>query len=432
MLEEQSVAANIYLSRLAEGSIVAARQVSLEAAAAEHLASLGIRDLEPGRPMRTVAGAQRQLVEIARALISEPSMLFLDEPNASLGEAETDQLFRVIRQLRDRGVGVVLVSHRLQEVYEVAEHVIVMRDGRKVADADAVALPIDAAVRFILGERNAQARQAAERRADDGPATPAARLGNAASASAGAAAPVLEVREISGPGFEAISFAIRAGEIVGMSGLVGSGRTEIALAVIGAARLASGTILLDGQPVQMTDPSDAVRRGVVFVPEGRREAIFYGRSVDFNIRAGMWGRLAPGARRLAGGEARRRIRDLMTRLAVKAASPDVAASTLSGGNQQKLLFARALGTRPRLLILDEPTHGVDVGTKRETHNLIRGLAADGMAVWFISSEVEEIVELATRTIVIHEGRLAAELPGGASIEAIMARNFGQPGTVHGG
>jgi ABC-type sugar transport system ATPase subunit len=421
MLEEQTVAANLYLPRLARGAGVAARPASLERAAAELLASLGIRGLDPGRPMRIVAGAQRQLVEIARALVGDPTMLFLDEPNASLGEAETESLFTVIRGLRDRGVGVVLVSHRLREVYEVADHVVVMRDGRKVADADVTALPIDEAVRHIVGDGAA--------RPSPRPDTRAA-LGTAPIPDP-AAAPVLEVEGITGPGFVGVTFAIRSGEIVGMSGLVGSGRTEIALGVVGATRLDGGTISLGGRRVSIADPSDAVRQGVVFVPEGRRDAIFYGRSVDFNIRAGMWGRLGDGMRRPSSAEARRRVIELMSRLSVKAASPDVLASTLSGGNQQKLLFARALGTRPRLLILDEPTHGVDVGTKRETHDLIRSLAADGMAIWFISSEVEEIADLAQRVLVVRHGRLVADLPGATSIEDILAANFGTQGRSRG-
>jgi ABC-type sugar transport system ATPase subunit len=237
--------------------------------------------------------------------------------------------------------------------------------------------------------------------------------------------PVLQVQGISGPGFTDVTFDIRPGEILGMSGLVGSGRTEIAHAVIGAAKLTAGSVLLDGAPMHPGAPSDAVRQGIAFVPEGRRDAVFYDQTVDFNIRAGMWGLLSHGTKRLTRAEAGERVRELMGRLSVKAAGPDVRASTLSGGNQQKLLFARALGTRPRLLILDEPTHGVDVGTKRETHDLIRDLAATGLAVWFISSEVEEIAELATRTIVIRQGRVAGELPGGASMDSILARGFGE-------
>jgi ABC-type sugar transport system ATPase subunit len=183
--------------------------------------------------------------------------------------------------------------------------------------------------------------------------------------------------------------------------------------------------------VTFADPARALKAGLAFVPEGRRDAVFYGQSVDFNIRSGFWGLSRPGAARLDRRGRSEAVDRLIRQLAVKARSSDVRASTLSGGNQQKLLFARALSTNPRLLILDEPTHGVDVGTKREIHDLVRSLAQDGMAIWFISSEVEEIVELATRILVVHQGHIAGELPGGSPIEAVLARNFGETSVLNG-
>jgi len=408
MLEEQSVAANIYLARLATHASIGAGTRGLVARATAHLNALGITDLDPGAKMRGIKGAHRQLVEIARALVDEPKVLFLDEPNASLGEAESQRLFNVVRGLRDRGVAVVLISHRLREVYEIADHVIVMRDGHKVADASAADMPVTLAIRFITGG------------ARDTPSAPA----TAAAPANDNRARLLEIDNLSGPGFSNVSFGIAPGEILGMSGLVGSGRTEIAHAVIGAARASSGSLRFDNRTGLFADPSKALKAGVAFVPEGRREAVFYGQSVDFNIRAGFWGEARPKTAGMTRTNRTAAVRSLMARLKVKAPDPDIRASTLSGGNQQKLLIARALSTNPRLLILDEPTHGVDVGTKREIHELVRGLAADGIAVWFISSEVEEIVELATRILVVHQGRIAGELPGGASIQDVLARNFG--------
>jgi ABC-type sugar transport system ATPase subunit len=414
MLEAQTVAANIYLPRLAPRSGFAASASSLNERAAKHLEALAIRDLDPSRPVHSVKGAQRQLIEIARALIHEPTVLFLDEPNASLGEAESERLFAVVRGLRDRGVAVVLVSHRLREVYEVADHIIVMRDGHKVADDPIGRLPVERAIRFITGDAKP---------AHKSPATLTPGL-----VAEGEVPPLLEVLDLCAPGFDRVSFTIKAGEVVGMSGLVGSGRTEIAHAVIGATRPRFGSIRFDGRPVDFAYPSQSLRQGIAFVPEGRRDAVFYGQSVDFNIRAGLWGEVQPGTPRFGRAKATQAVRELMAKLAVKARGPDVRASTLSGGNQQKLLFARALSAQPRLLILDEPTHGVDIGTKREIHDLIRSLAAEGIAVWFISSEVEEIVELATRILVVHQGHIAGELPAGASIEDVLARNFGEVST----
>ena len=415
MLEQQSVAANIYLPRLAPRAVGAPRLGEINERAMHHLAALGIRDLDPRASMRTIAGAQRQLVEIARALISEPQVLFLDEPNASLGEDESERLFEVVRRLRDRGVAVVLISHRLREVYSIADHVVVMRDGRKVADAPVDELPLERAIGFITGgARRLEATGATVSPAanDDAP-------------------PLLRASDLSGPGFAHVSFAIRPGEIVGMSGLVGSGRTEIAHAIIGAAPITGGSVSFRGQAATFTSPSRALKAGIAFVPEGRRDAVFYGRSVDFNIRSGFWGARRKGAPRGTRRERTEAVRQLMLKLKVKAADPQIGARTLSGGNQQKLLFARALSTSPVLLILDEPTHGVDVGTKREIHDLMRELAADGMAIWFISSEVEEIVDLATRILVVHQGRISGELPGGSSAEEVLARNFGETSVLHG-
>ncbi|HEX4298651.1 MAG TPA: sugar ABC transporter ATP-binding protein [Devosia sp.] len=415
MLEQQSVAANIYLPRLAPRPLRPTPLREMNRRAGQHLLALGIRDLDPQARMRGVKGAHRQLVEIARALVDEPRVLFLDEPNASLGEDESERLFDVVRGLRDRGVAVVLISHRLREVYSVADQIVVMRDGHKVADAPVAELPIERAIGFITGRS----------RTAGAVVLPVA----IAAAAATDVAPLLEVRNLAGPGFVEASFDIRPGEILGMSGLVGSGRTEIAHAVIGAAVAGAGTITFGGHVGAFADPGQALKAGIAFVPEGRRDAVFYGQSVDFNVRAGFWGLGRPGAARQNRAGRSRTVAALMRQLAVKARSPDVRASTLSGGNQQKLLFARALSTGPRLLILDEPTHGVDVGTKREIHDLVRTLAAEGMAVWFISSEVEEVVALATRILVVHQGRIAGELPGGTSIEAVLTRNFGETGVL---
>jgi ABC-type sugar transport system ATPase subunit len=416
MLEEQSVAANIYLPRLAPGATHRVRPGEMTALAGRHLRALGITDLDPATKMRGIKGAQRQLVEIARALVEEPRVLFLDEPNASLGEDETKRLFGVVRGLRDRGVAVVLISHRLREVYSIADHVLVMRDGHKVADALVAELPVARAIGFISGGTKLRG----QRENVAAPVTAAPELPS-----------LLDVDDLKGLGFERVSFSIRPGEIVGMSGLVGSGRTEIAHAVIGATQPSAGSVRFAGRTVTFTDPARALKAGLAFVPEGRRDAVFYGQSVDFNIRSGFWGLSRPGAARLDRRGRSEAVDRLIRQLAVKARSSDMRASTLSGGNQQKLLFARALSTNPRLLILDEPTHGVDVGTKREIHDLVRSLAQDGMAIWFISSEVEEIVELATRILVVHQGHIAGELPGGSPIEAVLARNFGETSVLNG-
>lgn len=409
MLENQTVAQNLFIGDLAERHRARSR-AAMERTAAEQLESLGLgAALDPTAPMSTLSGAQRQLVEIARALRSTPRVLFLDEPNATLGNDETERLFTVVRRLRDDGVAVVLVSHRLAEVYRIADHVIVMRDGHKVADGTAAEVPLDAAVGLMGGR----------------PGRPSS-LNTAATTEAGTAEPALELRGLSGRGFHDVDLVIRPGEILGMAGLVGAGRTEIALGAIGATPTSGGEVVVDGARRRFSSPSEALRNGIVYVSEDRKNALFYDKSIGFNIRASLLGPTRTGARRLAEGKARQLARRLFDRMAVKAPSLEVPARSLSGGNQQKLLFARAASTSPKVMILDEPTHGVDIGSRSETHDFIRQLAADGVAVWVISSELDEILAVATRVVVVRDGTIQAEIASGEDPTQILAAALGVP------
>jgi ABC-type sugar transport system ATPase subunit len=213
-----------------------------------------------------------------------------------------------------------------------------------------------------------------------------------------------------------------------MAGLVGSGRTEIALGVIGARRVNTGDLMIDGSPRLLRSPGDAMRHGVVYVAEDRKDAVFYDKSIDFNIRASLLGPHRQGTRKRSVRETRHVVSQSIAKLGVKAESLDASARTLSGGNQQKLLFARAAAARPRLLILDEPTHGVDVGTRHEIHSIIRQFADDGMAVWVISSELDEVLDLADRIVVVREGRIAAEVPAGTDPTPVLAAALGTAAT----
>lgn len=408
MLEHQSVAENLYVGQLATRTRQASRS-TLETRAAERLAELGLDGvLDPRRPMSTLSGAQRQLVEIARALLRTPTVLFLDEPNASLGDDETEQIFSVVQRLRDSGVAVVLVSHRLAEVYRIADRVVVMRDGHKVVEGGVEEVPLGAAIE-AMGGRSGPAR----------PAT-ATRPGRAPDGL-----PVLELRGASGPGFSGVDLAVHPGEILGMAGLVGSGRTEIALGAGGAVPLSAGEVRVGGRGRRFASPGDALADGVVYIAEDRKDAVFYDKSIGFNIRASLLGPRRRGAPRRPGDtEARRLTEQLAERLAVKTSWLGAPARSLSGGNQQKLLFARAAAVRPSVVILDEPTHGVDIGARSEIHELIRGLAADGIAVWVISSELEEVLELATRVVVVRDGHIEAEVPAGSDPIPILAAALG--------
>jgi ABC-type sugar transport system ATPase subunit len=412
----RTVAENIFLARLGDRPALSLhRRQSLITEARALLRRVGLEDdlPWPERPCRALSAAQRQMVEFARALAGDPRVLFLDEPNSSLTRRETDRLFAIVRRLRDQGVALVLVSHRLGEVYEIADYIIVLRDGRKVGEGSPDALPTARAIELMAGERLATAIGLA--------ATPAAAAGERGRSSV----PVLSVRGATGVAFADVDLDVHAGEIVGMAGLVGAGRTEIARAIIGADPLLAGEVLLKGQPMTFRTPRQALRAGIAFIGEERRTTVFYGQDVRFNLtcgvieRFGRFGFFSRGRQtRFATGKA-----DF---LGVRSAGVDAPIRSLSGGNQQKVLLGRALAADPVLMILDEPTRGVDVRTKADMYRLLRRLAhEDGMAIWFISSELDEVLQLADRIVVIREGRVADNLPRGPQAARVVASALGE-------
>jgi ABC-type sugar transport system ATPase subunit len=416
LANELSVAENIYLTRLATAKAFSPAKLRNTYHDAErHLEALQLSGyLSVHTRCTDLTAAQRQLVVIARALTAKPAILFLDEPNSSLTRPETELLFTVIRNLKAEGIAIVFVTHRLSEVYEIANRVVVFRDGSKVADTTPEQLPIASAVRLMAGSKLiASIHEGIEHSTHEG-----------SEEMAGTQSEILRVEGLSGEKFTDISFALHASEIVGVAGLVGSGRTEIARAIVGADRLRSGTILLDGKPLRPTSPQDTLRAGIAFVSEERRTAVFYGHSVLFNMTASIISRLQ------RFGVIRRRLeisegQTAADRLKVKAPSLFSSITELSGGNQQKVIIARALSSSPRVLILDEPTRGVDVGTKAEIYDLLRGVARQGVAICFISSELEEVLALAERIIVVRNGRIAQDVPAGPDAETVLAAAFGE-------
>ena len=390
--------------------------------AIEALDRLGLsRDLpDPRQQVRGLSAAGRQLVALARALIRQPRVLLLDEPNSSLTRNETDRLFTIIRRLRDQGVAVALVSHRLSEVYEIADRVGILRDGQKVAEDTPSRLPVSLAIQAMAGRRLSEVRGVRVHAATKGVATQSAP--NPKPKTEGRE--VLRLEHCTGQRFRDVSFSIHAGEIVGLAGLVGSGRTEIARAVVGADPMLGGTVWFQGRRVRFRNTRQALQAGVAFVAEERRTQIFYGQTVRFNITSSVLDKLE----RL--GFIRQRAQDrLATRLAsqLSVRTPSLASpvTSLSGGNQQKLLMARLLSVKPTAVILDEPTRGVDVATKAEIYDMLRGLARDGLAIWFISSELDEIIELADRVLVVRGGRVVESLPGGPSAAVVVASVLGE-------
>jgi ABC-type sugar transport system ATPase subunit len=398
-----SVAENVFAAR---HPVTRAGRIDwprLAAQTCELLAEVGL-GVAPDAPVERLSPAQQQLVEIAKALSLGPRLILFDEPTAALTPAETDRLFGLIRRLRDRGVGVVYISHRLEEVFALADRVTVLKDGAGQGTfARGDLTPAALAALMVGREVNPHAP-----RPDPPPADARA---------------VLEVRGLSdGPGarprLRDVTLTVRAGEIVGLAGLVGAGRTELALALFGARPGITGEVRVGGQRVTVRSPADAIAAGIGYLHEDRKEAgLFLDMSVEDNIapvaagRFGVWWYRA--RRQRAAAE------ELCRQLRVVCRGPTEAVRTLSGGNQQKVLLARWLLARPRVLIVDEPTRGVDVGAKAEIHQLLYDLAREGVAVVVISSDLPEVLAVADRLVVLREGRVTGELPRAAATEAAV-------------
>jgi ABC-type sugar transport system ATPase subunit len=351
----------------------------------------------PGRPLGELPLAARQLVAIARALSARSRLIIMDEPTASLSAREAATLIEIVAQLRRDGISVLYVSHRLDEILGLADRVTVLRDGRLVATRDAARLSTDELIRLMVG-----------RAVDEG-------AGGAAPGARGAE--LLRVQGLTRTGaFRDISFSVHAGEIVGLAGLVGAGRSEVARAICGIDPYHGGSVQLAGTPLPMGAVRTAIRAGLALVPEDRQlEGLALAMTVGENLVLPMAGRLARWGLRSRAREARCADAQLAG-LAVKAASSALPARALSGGNQQKLVLGKWLAASPRVLILDEPTRGVDVGARAEIYQQLRALARQGMAILAISSDLPEILNLSDRVLVMRQGELSGELARSAATQ----------------
>jgi len=394
-----SVAENLVLGRQDGSALSRVPWADMVREARSLMDLLGVR-IEVTHLMRGLSIADQQMVEIARALASDSRVIIMDEPTAPLTPKEVATLFTIARRLRDEGRTIIFISHRLEEVRALCDRVTIFRDGAKVA-TDTIANLTDAdIIRLMIG------RPLKEYMHKQG-----SKIGDVA----------LQVSGLTTPGlFRDISFTVRKGEIVGLGGLVGAGRTDVAKALFGIAPAASGSIAVNGTVAVIADPGDAIALGLAFVPEDRAQAgIFRSLSVEQNITAAVPGKIAPR------GVIRRGVEKLLAtqsvaRLRIRLASLRQPIGELSGGNQQKAILARWLLTEPQVLILDEPTRGIDIGVKAEFYDMIGALAADGRAILLISSELPELLALCDRVLVMSEGRLTADLPRGqATQESIM-------------
>jgi len=399
LFPDLSVAENVFIGRqpLKPGRRIDYRAMNAEVA--QVFSRLGVR-LDPERIARGLSIAEQQLVEIAKALTRDARVLIMDEPTAALSAVEVQRLFRVVEALRAEGAAVVFVSHRLDEVFEICQRVTVLRDGARVLSAPLQGMTTTDLVRAMVG-RDVLV-EAHEQHAPGGT--------------------VLEAEHLTREGFfYDVSLEVRAGEVVALAGLVGSGRTEVARAIFGVDRYDVGAVRINGRDLRRGSPSAAMEAGVALVPEDRRQQ---GLVMDLSIARNIVLASLNVLRRVGVIRARTERRfgtEWADRLQVRYSRVSAPVATLSGGNQQKVVLAKWLARRPALLIVDEPTRGIDVGTKAEVHRLISELAKTGVAVLAISSELPEVLTVADRVLVMREGRLAASLSREqASEEAIIA------------
>ena len=394
-----SVAANIFAGREICRAGGRLDERAMHRRSRELLANLSV-PIAPDMPMEEVPPAYAQLVQVARALAFDCRILILDEPTTSLTDAEVDHLFGVLNDLRGRGVTMLFVSHRLPEVFRLCDRITVLRDGMLVGTYTTAETTTETIVRAMVGRE------------------PPPRM--ARHATNAAEAPRLSVRQLTRrPFVHDVTLDVRPGEIVGVFGLVGSGRTELLEAIFGLAPIDSGSVLVGGQAVRLQSARDAMAAGLALVPEDRqRLGLHFNLSIADNIALPRAARAGLGA--IDRRSERRLAETAIANLAIRSAAPDRTPDTLSGGNQQKTAAARWLAVDPTVLLLDEPTRGVDVGAKFEIHNLILDRARAGMACLVVSSDLPEVLALADRILVMREGRIRGELSGAsATEEAVM-------------
>jgi rhamnose transport system ATP-binding protein len=405
LFPDLSVAENIAL-RLEPGSALRKVDWSAREARARALLDRIGAAISPEAEVRALSMPEQQLVEIACALGAGARIVIMDEPTASLTQKEQHLLFAVVRELRKSGVGVIYISHRLEEIFALADRVTVLRDGESVGTNPVSEINEALLIRMMVGREMTQIYPA--RDSEPGETVLAVKnLGCAAS------------------GVHGVSFALRAGEVFGLAGLVGAGRTELARILFGITPADAGEIVLNGARITLHSPRDAVARGIAYVPEDRRRhGVVLEMPIEENMTMAIHRRLFP-ATWLRFGAERALALNFIRDLAVKCSGPTAPGGSLSGGNQQKVSLARWLATKPKVLILDEPTQGVDVGAKSELHKIVRQLAKKGLAVLLISSDLPEIVGMSDRIGVMRGGTLTAVLPGGADPHVVMTAALGQ-------
>jgi ribose transport system ATP-binding protein len=397
MMPSLTVIENMYMGRMpSRAGILHWRD--LEARTRKALAVIDL-DVDPHARVQDLSISQRQMIEISRALSANAKLLIMDEPNSSLSLSESERLFSVIETLKQRGIAIIYVSHKIEEVLRISDRISVLRDGKYVGTVDRKDATEQKIVGMMVGRDLDRSAYSAPEEVGE---------------------VLLEVSHLSGERFHDVSFDLRRGEILAFSGLVGAGRSEVMRTIFGAERATGGTVSLEGNPVHFKSPQDAIRAGIAMVQEDRKVlSLFMNMKVLHNMTLARLPFMAHG---FASESGERKLSDeYVRRLDIRLPSVDHPVSSLSGGNQQKTVLGRWLATDPKLLILDEPTHGVDIGAKAEIYHLVRDLAAQGMGVILVSSELPEVLALAHRIVVMHEGEVTGVVEQhNATEEVLMA------------
>ncbi|WP_294912841.1 ribose ABC transporter ATP-binding protein RbsA [Tatumella sp. UBA2305] len=405
LIPQLSVAENIFLGREFVNRFGCIQWKQMYQQADELMKRLNLRFSSHKRVEELSIGDQ-QMVEIAKVLSFESKVIIMDEPTDALTDTETASLFRVINELKSRGCGIVYISHRMKEIFEICDDVTIFRDGQFIAERPVNTLSEDSLIEMMVGRKLEEQYP----RLDKSPG-----------------GTLMAVENLSGSGVENVSFTLRKGEILGVSGLMGAGRTELMKVLYGALPRTAGTVTLEGKPVMARTPEKGLQNGIVYISEDRkRDGLIPGMSVKENMSltalkyfSHMGGRLKHAAEQLA-------VSDFIKLFNIKTPSMEQTVGLLSGGNQQKIAIARGLMTRPKVLILDEPTRGVDVGAKKEIYQLINQFKEEGMSIILVSSEMPEVLGMSDRILVMHEGRLSGDFTiEQASQEILMAAAVGK-------
>ena len=401
LVPQLSVAENVMLGRWPRTRLGLVDKRRLVPEASRHLERVGL-EADPALPVRALGMAERQLVELAKALSTEVRVLLLDEPTSALSDRETNRLFTIIRELKGQGVALIYVSHRLREILELADRITVLRDGSRVDTVDATGVSEGELAQMMVGER--------------------ARTESASSASVPppGAKVVLSAKGLARPPrLRPVDLKLREGEVVGVFGLVGAGRTRLARTLFGLEPPTEGTVEVDGHPVKLDSPAAAIEAGLGYVGEDRTAGLVPRMSVASNITLASLDEVVRGPIVDFGAE-RELAQRYVDQLAIRASSLDQRVETLSGGNQQKVVLARWTCSRARVLILDDPTRGIDVGAKEEVFRLVNELAERGVATLYLTSEIREARRLAHRVLVMSDGRIVSEVSPDTPEEEIMA------------